>query len=260
MIEPAVGRVTINDRKLEAHRVDTKTISDSILTEILTGISRSRLVLADITSIGRVDDRPVRNGNVLYEVGLAQAVRLPEEVLLFRSDNDPLLFDVSNIRVNSYYPDNEPEKAKEVIIDAILSAFKEIDSKKRLTVQRFAETLDYPSWWLLVVAYTQNGISHPAQKTMRQMLGSLSQSQSIRKLLEIGALRSEFQKVTPEALKESGNSDDSGLIVRYKSTELGAAIFEYASNEVGILQPEMVKYMEERLSTTKQNGTKSNLT
>lgn len=249
VIKPAVNRVTINENKLEAHRVDLKTVSDSILTEILTGISRSRLVIADITSIGRIDGKPVRNGNVLYEVGLAQAVRLPEEVLLFRSDDDPLLFDVSNIRVNSYDPDNEPEKAKEIIVKAIISALKEIDLKKHLTVQRLAETLDYPSWWTLVVARAQNGIFHPNQKTMGQVLGSFSQSRAISRLLEIGALNTQFQEVTPEVIEKNGESESPGLFMRYECTELGVAIFNYALNELGILQPEMIKYFEEKMAT-----------
>ncbi len=245
VIEPAVGRVAISDKKLNAHRVDTKTVSDSILTEILTGISRSRLVFADITSIGKVDGKPVRNGNVLYEVGLAQAVRLPEEVLLFRSDNDPPLFDVSNIRVNSYDPDNEPEKASELIVETIISAFKEIDLKKHLTVQRLAETLDYPSWWALVIARMQNGISHPIQKTMSQVLGSFSQSRAISRLLEIGALKAQFNKITPAVMEKNGDNDAPEMIMSYQCTELGTEICKYVSIELGILQPGMIQYLEE---------------
>ncbi|MEJ2461058.1 MAG: hypothetical protein P8098_05450, partial [Candidatus Thiodiazotropha sp.] len=247
VIEPAVGRVAINEEKLKAHRVDTRTVSDSILTEILTGISRSRLVLADITTIGTVDDKPVRNGNVLYEVGLAQAVRLPEEVLLFRSDNDPLLFDVSNIRVNKYDPDKNPKEAQETIIITIISALKEVDLKKHLTVQRLAESLDYPSWWALVLAQTKSGISHPEQKTMGQMLGSFSQSQAISRLLEIGAFKTQYQQVTPELIEKSGNSGDAGLLMRYECTELGSALFNYALNKLDILQPEMVRYLKEKM-------------
>ncbi len=244
VIEPAVSRVSINDKKLEAHRVDMKIVSDSILTEILTNISRSRLVIADITTIGRVDDRPVRNGNVLYEVGLAQAVRLPEEVLLFRSDDDPLLFDVSNIRVNSYDPDNEPEKAQQIVAEAIISTLKEIELTKHLTVQRLAETLDYPSWWTLVIAHTQNGISHPNPKTMAQIVHSSSRLRAISRLLEIGALKTQFQKATPEKLKKSGDSKDTGLLMRYVSTELGTAIYSYTSNLLGVFEPKMTKYLE----------------
>lgn len=49
----------------------------------------------------------------------------------------PLLFDVSNIRVNAYDPDNEPEKSQEIIIEAIISAFKEIDLKSILLYNDF---------------------------------------------------------------------------------------------------------------------------
>ncbi len=77
-----------------------RVTSDSILTEILDGIGRCRAFLADISLIGEIENTPIRNANVLYEVGLAHAVRLPQEVLLFRSDDRPLMFDMANIRVN----------------------------------------------------------------------------------------------------------------------------------------------------------------
>jgi hypothetical protein len=96
VIVPAVRRICVRtgatETRLEPHRVDLRTASDSILTEILDGIGRCRAVVADITSIGHIEGRPVRNANVLYEVGLAHASRLPEEVIIFRSDRDALLF------------------------------------------------------------------------------------------------------------------------------------------------------------------------
>lgn len=95
VIAPAVQRIEVNNKRLKPVRVDTRKISDSILTEILSGVANSCLVWADITTIGHLNEKPIRNGNVMYEVGLAQAVRLPEEVILFRSDTDPLLFDTS---------------------------------------------------------------------------------------------------------------------------------------------------------------------
>jgi hypothetical protein len=96
VICPAVSRIERRGNRLEAFRVDARKISDSILTEILSGISTARLVLADVSTIKKVENKPIRNGNVMYEVGIAHAARLPEEVLLFRSDNDPLLFDMAN--------------------------------------------------------------------------------------------------------------------------------------------------------------------
>ena len=96
-------------------RVDAHVVSDSLLTKILDGIARCRVFLADISAIGTVGGRPVRNANVLYEVGLAHSVRLPEEVLLFRSDDQQLLFDVANVRVNRYDPDADAGGAREQV-------------------------------------------------------------------------------------------------------------------------------------------------
>ena len=244
VIEPAVERVAVNDSRLKANRVDSRKVSDSILTEILVGISESRLFLADMSTIGSIEKNPVRNANVLYEVGLAQAVRLPEEVLLFRSDDDPLLFDVANVRVNIYDPDGNPEEAKELIVKAILSAFREIDLKKHLTVQRLAESLDYPSWWLLVVAHTQGVVSHPVQRTMGQILGTFSQSHAISTLLQIGALKTRYQQITPSVVAEKAQSDNAEIFMRYECTALGAALFDFAMKELGILQPEMIEYLK----------------
>ena len=72
VIMPAIARVQIDGQPLEPIRIDQCRISDSILVEILDGIRRSRLILADITAIGEISGKPVRNGNVLYELGIAQ--------------------------------------------------------------------------------------------------------------------------------------------------------------------------------------------
>ena len=105
-------------------------ISDSILTDILEGIRSSHLILGDITAIGVIDHKPVYNGNVLYEIGIAQAIRLPEEVVLFSSDDyneynrdtedKKILFDLSHIRVNSYDPDGDTEKASNVLEEILV--------------------------------------------------------------------------------------------------------------------------------------------
>jgi hypothetical protein len=78
VIGPAIRNIRVNDVPLEPHRVDIRQISDSILTEILAGITNHRAIFADVTSLGSIDGRPLRNGNVMYEVGLAHALRLPE--------------------------------------------------------------------------------------------------------------------------------------------------------------------------------------
>lgn len=252
IIEPAANMIEVDGKKLIAQRVDAKKVSDSILTEILSGISQSRLVIADITSTGEFSGTPIRNANVLYEVGLAQAVRLPEEVLLFRSDSDPLLFDVTNIRVNTYNPDEEPEEAIEIVSQSILSALKELDLKRSLTVQRLAESLDHPSWWTLCRAFNGN-ISQPEQRNMRQILSTISTSNAISKLLEIGVLQTQFNKVTPELLNSEGDNQSADLLMEYQITELGKAIFLYCSNKLGMFDSETKKYLEERYNENKNS-------
>jgi len=84
---------------IEAYRVDNSRNGDSILTDICDGIAHSRLILADVSVIdeGRYTDTPIRNGNVMYEVGIALASRQPSEVLLIRDDDKKFLFDISTI-------------------------------------------------------------------------------------------------------------------------------------------------------------------
>jgi len=99
VIAPAIRAVSVDGVQLEPHRVDTSQSGDCILTQIVDGIAHSQLVLADVSSIGKdsVTRDPYRNGNVMYEVGVAVACRAPSEVVLVRDDHDKFLFDTSTI-------------------------------------------------------------------------------------------------------------------------------------------------------------------
>lgn len=99
VIDPAIRSISVNGISLEPCRVDISKSGDSILTEIIDGIAHSQMVLADVSSMGKdsVTGKPYRNGNVMYELGLALACRHYSEVLLIRDDNDRFLFDVSTI-------------------------------------------------------------------------------------------------------------------------------------------------------------------
>jgi hypothetical protein len=195
VIAPAVRRIGVrtgaSERRLEPYRVDLGTASDSILTEILDGIGRCRVVVADITSIGHVEGRPVRNANVLYEVGLAHASRLPEEVIIFRSDRDALVFDITNVRVHHYDPDGAPDTARDQVAGMIAEALRELELRKHLAVRRVAESLDYASWMFLWRARGEGVVYHPAARTMGQALGAVGPSQAIssRRISCAGATR-----------------------------------------------------------------------
>lgn len=223
VLVPAIKRVKVAGTALEPYRVDIRKASDSVLTEILEGISRCRFFLADITFIGKLDDLPIRNGNVLYEVGLAHAVRLPEEVALLRSDKEELLFDVMNIRVLEYDPDGDPRSAQDLVVDAIVQSLNELDLRKSLTVRRVAESLDAPSWNLILEAAPVGIVHHPPDKTVGDVLGGTSRRHAIDRLLETGALRTEIVKLTPDLLAKIADKPFEELMT-YQVTELGRAV------------------------------------
>lgn len=243
VICPAVSRIECNGQRMATLRVDTRTISDSILTEILSGISNARLILADISTIETLGDRPIRNGNVMYEVGIAHATRLPEEVLLFRSDDDPLLFDVANVRVNKYVPDSNPTAAVEAVANSIINALREIDLRKALAVSRAVDSLDFPSWWLLAETGQKPRIEHPPNRTMRDALGNAQRVAAIHRLLEIGAIRASFLAITPENYAALKDRTDAQLM-SYEATEFGNAIFFEGIRRMGMDNPEMAKLLE----------------
>jgi hypothetical protein len=126
VIEPAIRAVTVGGVSLEPYRVDNSKTGDSILTDILDGIAHSQLVLADVSSLG-YDSKsadPYRNGNVMYEVGLAVACRQPMEVLLIRDDKHKFLFDVSTIP-HKYVDFTDVPKARAEIASELAARLNE---------------------------------------------------------------------------------------------------------------------------------------
>ena len=99
VIKPAIEQISVGSVTLQPRRVDISKSGDSILSDISDGIAHSRLILADVSCIGKdsVTGLAYRNGNVMYEVGIALACRQPSDVLLVRDDRDNFLFDVSTI-------------------------------------------------------------------------------------------------------------------------------------------------------------------
>lgn len=99
IIDPAIRAISINGKNLKSYRVDLSKSGDSILTEITDGIAHSQMFLADVSSVGKdvVSGKPFRNGNVMYEVGIALACRHPSDILLVRDDQDPFLFDITDV-------------------------------------------------------------------------------------------------------------------------------------------------------------------
>lgn len=241
VLVPAISDVRRNDNRLMPHRVDLSRRGDSILTEILDELARCRLILADVSTVGRIADRPVRNANVFYEFGLAHASRLAEEVVLLRSDSDPLPFDIANVRVHSYNPDGDPAGARELVRSLIRDALATVDSVRSRTVERIVESLDFECFDVLFATEDDGGATHPSRNDILKGMAIWQASAriaAIQRLLELGALSADFQRITAKHI--GGNSElPKEDLVRYRRTPLGDSVLRLVLDRLDYFSPEV---------------------
>jgi hypothetical protein len=111
-----VYQPAIEKAKLKAIRADAEIFgTGKIIDQIWNGIHNARVLVAELTG---------RNPNVLYELGLAHALRKP--VVLVSSNKDDVPFDVQHVRV-IYYDVQDPfwgTKLIDKVAENILSALK----------------------------------------------------------------------------------------------------------------------------------------
>ena len=141
---PAIEAEVICGLNLKAVRVDISKSGDSIISEINNGIAHSQLVLADISKTNETKSEEGgkihRNENVMFEVGLAMAVRQPVEVILVRDDDEKLLFDLSHIPVAKFDPEDEAQSIS-LMRKIISDRLKERNLVKDLRFKRTVESL-----------------------------------------------------------------------------------------------------------------------
>ncbi|MCS6950206.1 MAG: hypothetical protein NZ520_07095 [bacterium] len=189
-------RPGIQDAGLSPRRVDASSLSGSIIIDILDGIANSRLVFADISVCRTGKWCGQRNGNVMYEVGLAHAIRQPEEVILVRNDSEPINFDVASIRVNSY-DHNDLENARALFTELVEDSLRAVDRSKSLLVQRAIDMLDREMLNYLYHFGREPGFVGPAPETMGGVLSAIPNLLALSRLQSMGIIRCDPQ--TPEA-------------------------------------------------------------
>lgn len=252
VIEPAIKSVpassSSSDVMLEPYRVDMRVVSDSIITDIVSGIGNCRLVFADISALEYFDDQknkvPSVNQNVAYELGIAHAVRLPEEVILFKSDDEHLMFDLVSVRVNKYKPDDYPEKAKCLVKEALMSAIEEIDLRKHLSVKHAVDSLTFECiQYLLDRKLKENSVIY--SKELRSLRNSKRdsyraasitlRSNTIQYLLDLGIIRVYYPELKSDlfTVGKEGLNEYSGKRM-YPLTPFGEVVTKEIIARLGL--------------------------
>jgi hypothetical protein len=246
VLEPALKRIRLNDVALTPFRVDLSKASDAILTEILRAISESAVIVADITATGILNNRPVRNANVLYEVGIAHAVRRPEEVVLFRSDDDPLNFDIQGVRIHAYNPDEDHKGAENVVAETVIESLRSVESTRRVAIQSAAQRLTLGAYTMLLEARQGGTIQHPPLRTMGQVLSGFHRTGAIELLLELGALEARPMKVTSTLLDKAESEPESDApLLHYALSAFGEVLVSYVIDEIAPKDPALIARMSE---------------
>ncbi len=187
-IRPAIEEDTAD--RPSAHRVDVTTLAGNIVNEILDGVAHARLVLAEISVSVSGRWAGQRNGNAMYELGLAHALRQPTEVVIARSDNEPLNFDIAQIKVQSY-DRNDLASARQLFSALLNGALAEIDTVKGLKVDQAVAQLDVDCLNMIVKDGGNDYFSIEAARTMRDVMHQTATGvkSAVARLLSLGVLR-----------------------------------------------------------------------
>lgn len=173
-----------------AHRVNSSKISDSIHREILDGIAHATLVFADISVMQTGDWKGQRNGNVMFELGIAQTVRPATDLIVVRSDEEEITFDINHIRVHRY-DRTDSAAARKLFADCLLEALKQRHAEKSLRAQMLRDRLDVESMNLMV-KFCPDGRDF---KPFRMTNCNADEHRTAARLLDLGIIRC----VTPGA-------------------------------------------------------------
>jgi hypothetical protein len=122
----------------DAVRVKEDTQGNVVMDKILNGIANSKMILVDLTddpkSVGHV------NGNVLYEAGIAHAMREPSAIVMIR-DQDPSKadFDVRGMTINQ---SKGGELTEEWLSNLLSISLKNHNWSESKRVKAAAESID----------------------------------------------------------------------------------------------------------------------
>ena len=217
IFEPA-----IQSCNLEPFRVKELLVGDSIPIDILDGLNRAKFLLFDISN--EKTGRP--NSNVIYELGIAHATRLPEEVIIVRDEQSKYIpFDIKHIRWNIFSPQKINQSVGK-IKSLIKKAEEEVDLTKDLLIQKALSSLDQDMMGFLdtVRNFTEKGFDlFPFDSDSKGFYGLPHKDCSKEYLLELARILINLgiiRTAEPLPIQERVY----GVTPEYHFTELGKAI------------------------------------
>jgi hypothetical protein len=181
-IKPAIEEDTEGNPK--ARRVDSTTLTGNIVFEIFDGIAHAKIVFADISVCDSGEWKGQRNGNVMYELCLTHAVRQKEEIVIVRSDNEEINFDIVQIRVQKYSR-VDLNLARKDFAHFIKNNISSIDNLKSLKVENAFRSLDGNCLRLLPHS---EAFYIPEPKNSEEAINFLRDYDAIRNFLSLGML------------------------------------------------------------------------
>jgi hypothetical protein len=105
----------------DARRTKEDSVANEITSKILDGIANSRMLLFDLSDDPNYSKSKIKvNGNVLYELGIANAMREPDDILLIRKESlTGVPFDITGLNIHFYKEDFTSDWMKEKLKNAI---------------------------------------------------------------------------------------------------------------------------------------------
>lgn len=220
VIEPTIS----DDLELTPNRVDYNLSGQSVVHDILDGIAHARLIIADITSMRMSDEHgkawPQRNGNVMWELGIAHVMRLPDEVIMVRSDDDRSIFDLTQFRAFQYDPSDVPA-ARDVLLQLARDRLKTVDRSRSDHVRACVDTLHPHALLFLLDEVPETGCPFSIEATAGKAL-------VVPRLFELGILRS----ATFDLRKtETGATE---IDIKYAVTPFGQDVLKAIIRQFGV--------------------------
>jgi len=167
-----------------AKRLKEGLIANDLLQEILDGIGNSRTLLFDLSDDPKSGHA---NDNVIYELGVATAIREPEDILLIRekSENE-IPFNINHLRCNMYSGNLDDDWLEKIL--KIITENQDWSKSKRIDTT--AKTIDSFGYKLMIRLYGEKPIDRDHFND--EIIGKDPEVKlAILRLMDLGILRFE---------------------------------------------------------------------